>query len=224
MKTLFVLESGLTKASEVAKEFFAENKEFFVSQEKDSSLVFTNLDNTKEMRTSELKDLNTNEHGYIRAETQNSIINLWRLCGNKNTRLVACFNTNDEYEVPQVMTHSELCVRKIHNEHFTRTICVDDVFFQVRKYLINIGWQYCGIKKYSYAPEWNKIYFTAKNNEHTVEFAVHVRDDNKFEAPQIGISWFDETNEYCEYMTTHGRCREAIKDCIDYYTQTIREQ
>ena len=75
--TLFVLESGLTQASEVTKEFFKRTKMFFVRKNHNGTISFINATSPEDiLTTSSIKDFSQAENSYMRIVTQNSVINV----------------------------------------------------------------------------------------------------------------------------------------------------
>ena len=75
--TLYILESGITKASEVTKEFFKRVPFFFVKDNKDTTFSFINPTFPDDkLTTSSAVITNKADNGYKRIVTQNSIINV----------------------------------------------------------------------------------------------------------------------------------------------------
>lgn len=75
--TLFVLESGLTQASEVTKKFFKRTKMFFVRKNHNGTISFISATSPEDiLTTSPIKDFSQAENGYMKIVTQNSVINV----------------------------------------------------------------------------------------------------------------------------------------------------
>ena len=73
--TLYILESGITKASEVTREFFKRVPFFFVKDNKDTTFSFINpCFPDDKVTTSSAVVTNSADNGYMRIATQNSII------------------------------------------------------------------------------------------------------------------------------------------------------
>lgn len=83
--TLFILESGLSQASEVTRNWF--NRPFpkffmfFIKMNDDGTYTFINADDkTDRLTTSIVKDVFRADNGYMRITTQNSVINITPAC------------------------------------------------------------------------------------------------------------------------------------------------
>ena len=75
--TLFVLESGLTQASEVTKKFFKRTKMFFVRKNHNGTISFISATFPEDiLTTSSIKDFSQADNGYMKIVTQNSVINV----------------------------------------------------------------------------------------------------------------------------------------------------
>lgn len=75
--TLFVLESGLTQASEVTKKFFKRTKMFFVRKNHNGTISFISATFPEDiLTTSSIKGFSQAENGYMKIVTQNSVINV----------------------------------------------------------------------------------------------------------------------------------------------------
>ena len=75
--TLFVLESGLSKASEVTKKFFKKSKLFFVRKNNNGTISFISAMFPDDvLTTSSIKSLSQEQNGYMQIITQNSVINI----------------------------------------------------------------------------------------------------------------------------------------------------
>lgn len=83
--TLFILESGLTQASEETRNWFnrpfPEFFMFFVKMNDNGTYTFVNADDkTDKLTTSIVKDVFRADNGYMRITTQNSVINITPAC------------------------------------------------------------------------------------------------------------------------------------------------
>jgi hypothetical protein len=83
--TLFVLESGLSKASEAAKKWFDRPYlpffHFFVKKNNNGTYTFINADDKTDIYiTSTVKDVVRADNGYTKITTQNSVINITPAC------------------------------------------------------------------------------------------------------------------------------------------------
>lgn len=75
--TLFVLESGLTQASEVTKKFFKRTEMFFVRKNHNGTISFISAMFPEDiLTTSSIKDFSQADNGYMKIVTQNSVINV----------------------------------------------------------------------------------------------------------------------------------------------------
>ena len=75
--TLYILESGITKASEVTKNFFKKSKLFFVRKNHNGTMSFIDAMSPEDiLTTSSIKNLSQANNGYMKITTQNSVINI----------------------------------------------------------------------------------------------------------------------------------------------------
>ena len=94
--TLFVLESGLSKASEVTKNFFKRTKMFFVRKNHNGTISFISATFPDDvLTTSSIKSFSQAENGYMRIVTQNSVINVTPF-------VIGCFKLHS-YQVEEMM-------------------------------------------------------------------------------------------------------------------------
>ena len=94
--TLFTLESGLTQASEVTKNFFKRTKMFFVRKNHNGTISFISATFPDDvLTTSSIKSFSQAENGYMRIVTQNSVINVTPF-------VIGCFKLYP-YQVEEMM-------------------------------------------------------------------------------------------------------------------------
>ena len=94
--TLYILESGLSQASEATKEWFnrpfLQFFKFFVKKNDNGTLTFINADNKADrLTTSLVKDMVIADNGYMKITTQNSVINITPACCYSFEHGVECF-------------------------------------------------------------------------------------------------------------------------------------
>lgn len=94
--TLYILESGITKASEVTTKFFKRTKMFFVRKNHNGTISFISATFPDDvLTTSSIKSFSQAENGYMRIVTQNSVINVTPF-------VIGCFKLHP-YQVEEMM-------------------------------------------------------------------------------------------------------------------------
>jgi hypothetical protein len=80
--TLYILESGITKASEVTREFFNRTRFFFVRMNLvENTIEFINANFPEDMLTiNSIKEFKQADNGYMKITTQDSVINITPAC------------------------------------------------------------------------------------------------------------------------------------------------
>lgn len=93
--TLYMLESGLSKASDTTKNFFKRTPMFFIRDNHNGTYSFLDFFKLNgELTTSTIKSVNKADNGYMRIETQNSVINV----------TPACFGKYNQWLIPNIIT------------------------------------------------------------------------------------------------------------------------
>ena len=127
MATLFVLESGISQASEETKKWFTERPfdSFFCKMNPDGTATFICSTNSKDrLTTSLIKEIVRADNGYMKIITQNSVIHITPQV--KTPYL--------EYELSNIISEFKMKGIECTLANIGEEICTEYAFYGVTKY------------------------------------------------------------------------------------------